>query len=325
MSRIVPAILLGTELILFLAPAPAQAQSQDNILIVLDASGSMTQTMSGSHNSRMDEAKQALLTVVKAVPKNTHVGMLIFSSKNLKEDLAYPLGPVDLPKLEQAIRSPEPYDQTPLGAYPKKGADILLKQRETQNGYGTFRLLVVTDGEATDAELVDAFLPDIRARGITIDVIGVDMKSDLALATRVHSYRRADDPEALVKGLTEVLAEIGGTTDDAVSADAFAAIEPIPEEMAKAMLAALVNSTSGNHPIGEAPPPKPAVGAPVVDAVSSSPVAPSYPPGPAPSVPGRPPTQSGGGLGAFTLVCLFMVLVSALVIWAAIKKSQQRG
>jgi uncharacterized protein YegL len=322
MSRIIPAVLIGTGLVLSLAPVTAQGQAQDNILIVVDASGSMAATMSGSRNSKMDEAKQALIKVVQNVPKNTHIGMLIFSSKNLTNDLAYPLGPVDLAQLEQAIRSPVPGGGTPLGAYLKKGTDILLKQREAQNGYGTFRLLVVTDGEASDTHVMDAYLPDILTRGITIDVIGVDMKSDHALATRVNSYRRANDPQALVKGLSEVLAEIGGTTDDAATADALAAIEPIPDEMARAMLAALAKSTSGNHPIGESPTPKSGEGTPVA---STAPVAPSQLPGPGPSAPARQPAQSGGGFGVFSLVCLFTLGVFALVIWAAIKKSQQRG
>ena len=56
------------------------------------------------------------------------------------------------------------------------------------------QLLVVTDGEANDAGLVDGYTPDIISRGITIDAIGVEMQSRRTLANMVHSYRNADDP-----------------------------------------------------------------------------------------------------------------------------------
>ncbi|MBI3469091.1 MAG: VWA domain-containing protein [Planctomycetes bacterium] len=296
----------------------AQGQAQDNILIILDASGSMADKMSGSRNSKMDEAKQALIKVVQTVPKNTHVGMLIFSSKNLKNDLVYPPGPVDLPKLEQAIRSPVPAGGTPLGAYLKKGADILLKQREAQRGYGTFRLLVVTDGEASDRDFLDRYLPDILSRGITIDVIGVDMKSDHALATRVQSYRRANDPEALVQGLKEVIAEIGASQDHPANPEALATIAAIPEELGKAMLEALVRSSSGNHPIGEQPPRKAAE--PTAVAAAAPPAAPASPSGPAPAPPA--PRQDQGG-GATALVCLFSFFAMVVVLFILIKRASR--
>jgi hypothetical protein len=111
---------------------------------------------------------------------------------------------------------------------------------------------MVTDGEATDQGLVDAFLPDVLSRGVTVDVIGVDMLADHALATRVNSYRRADDPESLVRAVSDVFAEVGaGQQDAAVNEEQFAIIQSIPDSVASAMLAAL--TSTGNHPIGEPP------------------------------------------------------------------------
>jgi hypothetical protein len=136
----------------------------------------------------------------------------------------------------------------------------------------------------------------------------------------VHSYRRANDPQALVKGLSEVVAEIGGTKDDAASAEAMAAIEPIPDEMARAMLDALVNSASSNQPIGERPIPETAL----VPANPSRGPAPggnaSSPPGPV-----APQAQSGGAGVGLGIVCLLSFAIFALVIFVAIKKAQMRG
>jgi hypothetical protein len=154
----------------------------------------------------------------------------------------------------QAIDRPMPGRGTPLGAYIKKGADRLLEARAKQFGYGTFRLLVVTDGEAEDQNLVDRYTPEVIARGITVDVIGVAMNERHTLATRVHSYRSANDPDSLKRAVAEVFGEIGGRGNDTVTAETFAEIQPIPAEAAQAMIQAL--SSSGNHPIGERPPVK---------------------------------------------------------------------
>jgi hypothetical protein len=46
------------------AQVPITAESRDNIIIVLDASGSMKQTMRSTNLTRMEAAKQALLAVL---------------------------------------------------------------------------------------------------------------------------------------------------------------------------------------------------------------------------------------------------------------------
>jgi hypothetical protein len=282
---------------------------QDNIVVVLDASGSMRAQMKNSRDNRMEAAKQALLTVVKDLPPNTNIGLLVFSSTNLRNDWAYPLGQVDKQKLAQAINRPQPGGGTPLGAYLKKGADALLKQRKLQHGFGTYRLLVVTDGQANDEALVQQYLPDVLGRGITVDVIGVDMNTDLPLATKVHSYRRADNPEMLVEAVKNVFAEVGsGGQDAAQSHEDFALLAAIPDEMAAAMLQAL--TTTLDHPIGEAPPPPPTTpGEPTA-------AAPTYDPfahGPPPQV--AKPTWFGvvstilGGVCSFGFIAIVIVIL----------------
>ena len=222
-----------------------------NVVIVLDASGSMNTRMQSGGLTRMQAAKNAILQVMQQIPENTHVGILVFSARNVSVDWIYPIGPVDETRLTEAVNRPYPGGSTPLGKYIKKGADELLARRAQQFGYGTSRLIVVTDGEAGDPELVEAYVPDVLSRGIIVDAIGLDMEKDHTLATRVHSYRRADDPEALTLALESVFAEIGGDQPDVTPDEAFDEIAPLPDEMASAMLSAL--ASSGNHPIGEAP------------------------------------------------------------------------
>lgn len=230
-------------------PAAAQEVYRDNVVIVLDASGSMKERMRSSGVVKMDAAKMALKAVLQQVPETTHIGLLVFSARNVKDDWVYPLGPRDDAALLASIDRPEAYGGTPLGQYMKIAADRLLEERQKQFGYGTYRLLVVTDGEAGDRPRVEKFTPEIMARGITVDVIGVDMTARHTLATKVHSYRSADDPDSLKQAVQAVFAEIASDSGSDADEDAFALIADIPFEVAEGMLSAL--ATSGNYPIGE--------------------------------------------------------------------------
>lgn len=252
MRSVCAAVVVGAVAVLVAAGnARAQEVYHDNVVIILDASGSMEQRMRRTRTRKMDAAKAALKEVLATVPETTHIGLLVFSAENLKDDWVYPLGPRDDARLMKVIDLPRSGGSTPLGAYIKKGADRLLKERAEQLGYGTYRLLIVTDGEAQDQDLVDRYTPEAVARGITVDVIGVDMKRAHTLATKVHSYRSADDPGSLRTAIAEVFAEVSSTGTDAADEEAFALLAPIPDKTTVALIKAL--STSGNHPIGERP------------------------------------------------------------------------
>ena len=281
----------------------AQVQVTDNVVVVVDASGSMGANMAGTGRDRMSVAKGALKQVLDQIPDTTHVGILVFPRGNW----VYPLGPRKESMLAGAIDSIQSGGGTPLGEYMKRGADVLLDARRKQFGYGTYRLLVVTDGEAGDARQVEAYTPDIISRGITIDVIGVEMASRHTLATKVHSYRNANDPESLKQAISEVFAEVASGDAGQTGEDAFELIADLPEATASAMLKSL--STSGNQPIGEAPSMR------SVESPSPSP-APSY-------SGGTTSSQSTSGEGDNLLVLLFAALcvlgVPGLVIYAIVK------
>ena len=235
---------------------PAMAQDEgrdggthDHVVIILDGSGSMEGMFAGT--KKMVGAKKALKAVVANTPEDTRIGLLVFGDN---AGWAYPLAPIDKGKLNQAIDGVRSGGGTPLGTYMKIGADALLEEREREHGYGTYRLLVVTDGEAGDPQLVRRYTPDILGRGLVMDVIGVKMDSDHMLKGKAHTYRSADDPEALTQAVSEVFAEVSVTGDDKVGADAFEVLDGLPDEFAMAALAALSASPGRNHPIGEQPP-----------------------------------------------------------------------
>ena len=317
---------------------PARSQEfHDNVVIVLDASGSMEETLAGTRTRKMDAAKTALKTVLERVPASTHMGLLVFSSSNVKDHWVYPLGPRDDAALTRAIELPEPAGNTPLGRYLKIAGDRLLEERAKQFGYGTYRLLVVTDGEAQDQNLVDRFAPDIMARGLTLDVIGVGMKQEHTLARKSHSYRRANDPASLQRAVAEVLAEVSKPRSDAAGAEAFDLLAPIPTEVAAAAIQAL--SISGNDPIGTQPAerrrtaagagPSPSAAGPGAPPSATTPAAPP-PPAAAVPPPALPPASPGGLAGfikwaVLTLSGAVFALVVFLALLMALVRRLKRG
>ncbi len=232
--------------------AATPALARDNVVILLDASGSMRDDMPGTSDSKMDVAKQALAKVVDRIDPQANVGLLVFSDIPESNGWLYDLGPLDRARLLIAIDSCQASGGTPLGMYLKTAADRLLEARQAQRGYGSYRLLVVTDGEANDPELLGRYLPDVLSRGVRIDCIGVAMREDHALAQHVHSYRRADDASTLEEAVSAALGEVGtsDSTDD-VSAEQYELASAIPEESAVEIIGAL--TTPNNAPIGEGP------------------------------------------------------------------------
>lgn len=271
----------------------------ENIIVILDASGSMKENFRADQTkSKMDAAKEALREVLANVPDNTHIGLLVFSS-NVQNDWVYPLGPKNTDRLMAAIDLPRPGGGTPLGKYMRIGANRLLEQREKQYNYGNYRLLIVTDGVAQDQEKVAQYTPEILSRHIRVDVIGVDMETAHLLAKEADSYRRADNPGELVAAVTQILAETGGTGTDIDGEDAFEDIRPLSEEVALDLIQKLTT-----------PPSNAAIATTQVRRTPSQPQNQSTQP-PQQSRP-QPVKQSGGSSG-WILIGLVAIIVGFII------------
>lgn len=216
----------------------------DQVVIVLDDSGSMNERMQGSRTSRLDAAKKALSQVLQQIPPGTNVGVLLLNGAG-RDHWLVPLGPLDAAGAIRKINGMKANGGTPLGDAMRIAADQLLQAR-TKSVYGTFRMVVVTDGEATDPQLLAQFLPDILSRGLVVDAIGVDMKTDHALATRVHSYRRANDEASLQSAVAQVMAENAGDDQSSTEED-FALLSALDEIDVSEVLKAL--ATPNNQSI----------------------------------------------------------------------------
>lgn len=228
--------------------------ADDHIVIVFDSSGSMHERMRGPGKSRLEVAKDALTTVLSQVPETTKIGIITFNG------WAYDLQPANQEKMTEVVGKIKASGGTPLYHYIKDGATRLLEERDKNNNAGYYKLLVITDGEAGDSGLNEdekfgdgsirlGVLKDIFRRGIIVDCIGLDMKQDHTLKTKINgSYMRGDDADSLTQAVRKSVAEIGfGTTKD-VSEDAFKEISQMPEGFILVALKGL--TTFSNQPVG---------------------------------------------------------------------------
>lgn len=207
------------------------------IVVVVDDSGSMSDWMRSERIRKIDAARQSLVVVLKSLPRDAKVGVLALNAGWL-----VPLQTLDRERLQRSIRDLKARGSTPLGERMREASDELLALRK-KDIYGDYRLLVVTDGEAGDQELLAYVLPDIMSRGFVVDVIGVDMESEHSLATRVHNYRRADDPASLSAAIASSLAESDASDVVAGESD-FELLAPLPVEITPVVISAL---TSANN------------------------------------------------------------------------------
>lgn len=234
-------------LFIVIAIAPI-AEATQNVVVLLDDSGSMDMPLrSNSRKLKIAAAKQALLTVLERVPDDAKVGVLALNGPRVNGGWIIPLGEVDKANIASGVRKIRAGGGTPLGKYMKTAADALLELR-AQERYGNYRLLIITDGEANDEDLMNQHLPDIMSRSIEVDVIGVDMANDHSLATRVHNYRRADNAASLTQAIEESLAETNPDPNDANEQAEFELLQAWPDQLAVAAIQTL--STNNDAPIG---------------------------------------------------------------------------
>ncbi|MEW4452337.1 vWA domain-containing protein [Bremerella sp. JC817] len=290
---------------LFIPLHSASAANELNVVVILDNSGSMNQVMNRG-NTRIVAAKQAMWRVLSQAPEDAQIGVVLLNPVR-NQKWAVPLGPVEPSVAQEAVESLQAAGNTPLGATMKEAADALLELRDKQK-YGTYKLLIISDGEATDRALVEQYLPQIQARGILVDVIGVSMGQQHSLATRTATYRNADDPASLEKAISQVvLGESSTDTDDNTGQSDFDLLASVPSEVAAVSLEAL--TTPHNEPIG---------------AFAGDPVA-GLPNSYQPPQPANAPNNGsnrGGGPGFGTFLMIGFVILILFRVFASIVKAR---
>ena len=130
-----------------------EAIARQNVVIVLDDSGSMGESLrSDRRTTKINAARSALRTVLEQLPDDSQVGVVVLNGD--PDPWLTPLAPIDKAQVNSLVRRIRASGGTPLGRSMKIAADALLEARSEQH-YGTYKLLIVTDGEAGDKDLVE--------------------------------------------------------------------------------------------------------------------------------------------------------------------------
>jgi len=233
----------GWLVLCLISQGAAHAATKQTVVVVLDDSGSMQRNM-GWDGHRMDAAKSALSSVLGQLTHDTEVGVLALNSQVEGSYWIVPIGSPDASRWQHTLEKVNASGGTPLGERMRTATDALLQLRAKQP-YDEYRLLVVTDGEATDAPLLESILPDLMSRGIRMDVIGVAMQAEHSLARLAHSYRSASDKATLTAALSQVFAET--SLDGQSSEKDFQLLGGLPDEVAGAVVKEL--SAPRNSPL----------------------------------------------------------------------------
>lgn len=210
--------LLLTTVLVMTTPMTASAQPTAggeasltrNFYFIFDGSGSMADSLTNKctgdkqFSNRLAGAKWAVKQFLPQVPDDVNLGLWIFDAQGNQERV--PLGAGNRDRFLAEVEKVAASGKTPLTESIEQGVSRLVKQREQQLGYGEFRLIVVTDGEATGRPLSQA-VRYARQRQIPIYTIGLCIGEKHELRQYSVSYRAADSIEALKVGLEETLAE----------------------------------------------------------------------------------------------------------------------
>lgn len=183
--------------------------TRDNYMAVLDMSGSMKESnCAGQYGSKAEAARQALAAWLKSIPRDANLGLVVFSSNQVQ--LKVPLGVDNRDKFVQAVQSTRPDGKTPL----KDALAIAYKELERraryQQGYGEYRIVVITDGMHSSGQdprpVVEAILNN-PANPVLIYTIGFCIDESALHQPGRTMYQSASNPEELSRGLSQVLAE----------------------------------------------------------------------------------------------------------------------
>ena len=171
---------------------------QVTTVIVLDDSGSM--------QGRLEQAKTAIIQAVSQLDPQSRVGVIALNGGQVSGVVSAADAAVLLPEQMRDIFAD---GGTPLGSRLDAAAEILAVEAEKRRGFGVFRILVTTDGEATDADRLEASVSKIlSSTPIELITIGIGIGEGHALnLPGFTSYVSVDGVDGLAGALTAAAAE----------------------------------------------------------------------------------------------------------------------
>lgn len=122
---------------------------QENLVVILDMSGSMGDaTCKDSSVTKYAASLQAIDTFIDYVPDDMALGFVVFEDG--RNEVRTPLGLQNREQVRRVLGEVRPDGGTPLGGAVYEAYNMLMAQAQSQQGYGNYRMLIVTDGAASD-------------------------------------------------------------------------------------------------------------------------------------------------------------------------------
>lgn len=183
--------------------------TRENIMVVLDMSGSMSQSnCSGRFTNKSLAAKSAMRNWINSVNDEANLGLVVFDSRG--PSVHVPLGVDNRDKFAKAVSGAGPGGSTPLKTSINIASQALEERAVYQQGYGKYQIVVVTDGVHDPDEDPKSALNAIfsnPANPIDVTTIGFCIDDSALNQPGMTRYQSARNPEELIKGLDSVLAE----------------------------------------------------------------------------------------------------------------------
>jgi Ca-activated chloride channel family protein len=200
--------------------AYADSSAEDEpppVMVVLDASGSMKEPVSGG-GTKMVAAKDAVHTLVEQLPDEASMGLAVYGTATGSSDaekaagckdvkVVHDVGPLDRSALNSAVDGIRPRGYTPIGQSLRTAADALPAE-------GPRSIVLVSDGEDTCAppdpcevaeELAERGV-DLRIHAVGFDVDG-PARQQLSCVAQVTGGEYVDAKDA--GSLEDALERIG--------------------------------------------------------------------------------------------------------------------
>ncbi len=175
----------------------------DNYLLMMDISGSMADKVCLGDERKIDAAKRAVKAFFKNLGTEVNVGLYTFS-KDVSEVL--PIGKYANTRFDQAIDSLRAGGNTPLQAALKRSEKLLRSAAQTQGGYGSYNLILITDGQSSDGKPHDLAVEIARSTAITLNAVGFCTGINHSLNIDGYTnFLTADNAEQLVQQLSKTV------------------------------------------------------------------------------------------------------------------------
>jgi uncharacterized protein with von Willebrand factor type A (vWA) domain len=169
-----------------------------NIIIIFDDSGSMK---SGITNSRISRAKDATNSVINSLSEDNNLGIYALNSGYIfkLQHLTNEKKSIALDKVNKLY----PDGGTNITSAIKHARISLLQQKKQQAGYGSYIIIIVTDGIADNKVHMLKEVDKSIEKKIAIKTIGLDIKTHALMD--VTEFTKASSTKQLIDAINRAI------------------------------------------------------------------------------------------------------------------------